>query len=125
MHPGWNIRVVEAVYWNVRGRSGPALERPGLHKEEEAVASRKGKGNKHKSKERWRGRTRKKRVGKQEEKEGKEKRKKAWNTDWNIQGSNAPGLEHPGGGSPGLERPGKRGCIRSRTRRRQEAARRA
>ena len=23
-----------------------------------------------------------------------------WNSDWNILGSNSPGLEHPGGGSP-------------------------
>ena len=96
MHSNWNIRMVEALDWNVRGRSGPGLERPGLHKEDEAVAARKGKGNKHKNKERWRWRRREKRVGKQEEKEGKEKRTNAWNLDWNIRGSNAPGLEHPG-----------------------------
>ena len=50
MHSDWNIRVVEAPDWNVRGRSGPGLERPGQHKEEEAVAAEKGKENKHKSK---------------------------------------------------------------------------
>ena len=125
MHSDWNIRVVEALDWNVRGRSGIRLVRPGLHKEGEAVAAGKGKENKHKSKERWRGRTPKERVGKQEEKDQKEKRTNAWNSVWNIRGSNAPGLEHPGGGSPGLEHPGKRGCIRRRTGRRQEAAERA
>ena len=85
MHTDWNIRVVEALDWNVRGRSGPGLERPGLQKEEEAAAAGKGKENMNKSKERWRGRTRKKRVGKREEKEGKEKRTNAWN----IRGSGA------------------------------------
>ena len=30
----------------------------------------------------------------------------AWNPDWKVRGSNAPGLEHPGGESPGPERPG-------------------
>ena len=125
MHSDRNIRVVEALDWKVWGRSGPGLELPGLHKEEEAVAAGKGRENKHKSKERWRGRTRKKEVGKQEEKEGMEKGRNTLNSDWNIRGSNAPGLEHLGGGCPGLEHPGKRGCIRGRTRRRQEAARRA
>ena len=125
MHPDWNIRVVEALHWNVRGRSGPGLERPGLHKEEEAVAAEKIKENKHKSKKTWRGGARKKRVGKQEEKQGKEKRTNAWNLDRNIRRINAPRLEHSGGGSPGLEHPGKRGCIRRRMRRRQETPRRA
>ena len=36
----WNNRVVEALDWNIRGGSGPGLERPGLHKEKEAAAAR-------------------------------------------------------------------------------------
>ena len=51
MHSDWNIRVVEALDWNVRGRSGPGLERPGLHKEGEAVATGKGKEEMNKSKQ--------------------------------------------------------------------------
>ena len=34
------------------------------------------------------------------------KRTNAWNPDWNIRRSNAPRLEHQGGGGRGLERPG-------------------
>ena len=37
---------------------------------------------------------------------GSSKRTNAWNPDWNIWGSKAPGLEHLGGGGPGLECPG-------------------
>ena len=51
-HPDWNIRGAEALYGNIRGSSGPGLEGPGLHKEEEAAAARKG--NENKSKERMR-----------------------------------------------------------------------
>ena len=96
MHSDWNIGVVEALDWNVPGRSGPGLERPGLHKEEEAAAARDGKENMNESKERWRGRTRKTRAGKREEKESKKKRTNAWNSDENTRGSSAAGLEHPG-----------------------------
>ena len=85
MHTDSNIRVVEALDWNVRGRSGPGLERPGLRKEEEAAAAGKGKEDMSKSKEQWRERTQKKRVGKREEEAGKEKRTNAWN----IRGSGA------------------------------------
>ena len=35
----------------------------------------------------------------------------AWNRDWNVRGSNAPGLEHLGGGSPGPERPGTKRAL--------------
>ena len=105
-HPDWNIRVVEALDWNVRGRSDPGLERPGLHKEKTAAAARNGKENMNESQERWREGTRRTRVGTREEKEKKEKRTSTWNPDWNIGGRNAHGLEHPGGGGPGLERPG-------------------
>ena len=37
----WNHRVVEDLDWNIRGRSGPGLERPGLHKDKEAAAARR------------------------------------------------------------------------------------
>ena len=43
MHTDWNIRVVKALDWNIRGRSGPGFECPGQHKEEEATAARNGK----------------------------------------------------------------------------------
>ena len=109
MHSDWIIWVVEALDGNVWGRSGPGLERPGLHKEEEAAAARNGIENMNKSKERWRGRTRKTRAGKREEKERKKKRANAWNSDENTRGNNAPGLEHPRGRGHGPEHPGKRG----------------
>ena len=114
----WNIREVEALDWNIRGRSGPGVEPPGLHKEKEAAAARKGKSNMNKSKERWRGRTRRTRVGKREKKERKEKRTSTWKPDWNIRGRNAHGLEHPVGGGPRLEhlliwRPEKRRALRA------------
>ena len=51
MHPHWNIRGAEALDQNVRGRSSPGLERPGLQKEEETAAERSGKENMNKSKE--------------------------------------------------------------------------
>ena len=94
--------------WNVGGRSGPGLERPGLHKEEEAAAAINGKENVNKSKERWRGRTRKTRAGKREEKKQKKKQTNAWNSDENTRGGKAPGLQHPRGRGHGLEHPGKR-----------------
>ena len=89
---------------NIRGRSGPGLERPGLKKEEEAAAARSGKESMNKSKERWRERTRRTRVGRREKKEKKEKRTMHtdWNIwvadalDWNIRGRSGPGLERPG-----------------------------
>ena len=37
--------------WNIRGQGGPGLKRPGLHKEEGAVAARNGKENMNKSQE--------------------------------------------------------------------------
>ena len=73
-HQDWNIQVVEAPDWNVRGRSNPALERPGLHKEETAAAARNSKENMNESQERWREGTRRTRVRMREEKEKKEKR---------------------------------------------------
>ena len=106
--PDWNIRGAEARDLNIPGRSGPGLELPGLHKEEEAAAARNGKGNMNKSQERSRERTRRTRVGKREQKERKEKQTSTWNLDWNSRGTNAHGLEHPGGGGPGLELPGKK-----------------
>ena len=48
-HPGkkrhldWIIRGAEALDWNIRGRSGPGLERPALHKEEEARRQEKAR----------------------------------------------------------------------------------
>ena len=41
----WNIRGAEALDWNIRGRSGPGLERPGLQKKEEATEARNGMEN--------------------------------------------------------------------------------
>ena len=106
MHPDWNIRVLEVLDLNVRGRSDAGLERPGPHKEETAVAARNGKENMNESQEWWREGARRTRVGTKEEKEKKEKRTRTWNPDWNIRGRNAHRPEHPGGGGPGLERPG-------------------
>ena len=98
--------MVEALDWNVRGRSDLGLERLGLHKEETAAAARNSKECMNESQERWGERTRRTRVGTREEKEKKEKRTSTWNPDWNIRGRNAHGLEHPRGGGPGLERSG-------------------
>ena len=98
--------MVEALDWNVRGRSDPGLERPGLHKEETAVAARNGNENMNESQERWEGRARRTGAGTREEKEKKEKQTSTWNPDWSIRGRNAHRLEHPSGGGPGLERPG-------------------
>ena len=115
MHTDWNIRVVEALDWNVRGRRGPGLEPPGLQKDEEAAAAGKGKENMSKIKERWRGRTRKKRElvrgrRRRGRKSGKTHgtsreaglHKEDWNNrgaealDWNVRGRSNPGLERPG-----------------------------
>ena len=38
----WNIRGAEALDWNVQGRSGPGLERPGQPKEDENATERSG-----------------------------------------------------------------------------------
>ena len=54
MHTDRNIPVVEALDWNVRGRSGPGLERPGLQKQEEMATERSGEENMSKSKEQMR-----------------------------------------------------------------------
>ena len=54
MHPDWNIQGAECLEYNIQGRSGPGLERPGLHKEEKAAAAKKGKENMNKSEERMR-----------------------------------------------------------------------
>ena len=40
--PDWSIRGAKAHDWNVRGRSGPGLERPGQPKEEEKAMERSG-----------------------------------------------------------------------------------
>ena len=45
VHTDWNIRVAEALDWNIRGGSGQGFECPGLQKEEEATAARNGKEN--------------------------------------------------------------------------------
>ena len=108
VHTDWNMRVAEALDWNVRGRSGPGLERLGLQKEEDMATERSCEENMHKSKARWRRRTRRTIIRKREEKEKKGKRKNTWKPDWNIRGRSAHGLEHPGGGGPGLEHPGKK-----------------
>ena len=92
--------------WNIQGRGGPGLERPGLREEEEAAAAKNRKESMNKSKERWRERTRRTRDGKREEKEKRERRTSTWNPDWNIRGRNARGLEHPDDEGPGLECPG-------------------
>ena len=44
MHTDGNIRVAEAVDWNIRGRSGRELVRPGLQKEEEATEAKERQG---------------------------------------------------------------------------------
>ena len=111
----------EALDGNIRGRSGPGLERPGLHQGEEATAARKGKENMNKSNEQRREDTKKKSCD--EGGEGEERvqaqpatqegeRRKAW---W-------LGLEHPGPershtalGPPGLEHPGGRQRTRARS----------
>ena len=98
--------MLEALDWNVRGRSDPGLEHLGLHREETAAVARNGKENMNESQERWTEGARRTRVGTREEKEKKEKRTSTWNPDWSIRGRNAHGLEHPSGGGPGLERPG-------------------
>ena len=51
MHTVRNIRVVEAPDWNVRGRSGPGLELPGLQQEEKMATESSGEENINKSKE--------------------------------------------------------------------------
>ena len=53
-NPDWNIRGAEALDRNVRGRSGPGLERPGLRKEEDTATERSGEENMNKSKEQMR-----------------------------------------------------------------------
>ena len=54
MHPDWNIRGAEALDWNVRGRSNPGFESPGLQKEEELAAERSGEEHMNKSKDQMR-----------------------------------------------------------------------
>ena len=54
VHTDWNIWGAEALDWNVRGRSGPGLERPGLQKEEDMATERSGEENINKSKEQMR-----------------------------------------------------------------------
>ena len=87
-------------------------ERPRLREDEAAVAARSDKECMNKSQERWRERTRKSRDGKREKKERQahgtrtgtsgEAMHPDWNIrraealDWNVRGSNGPGLERPG-----------------------------
>ena len=106
--PHWNIRGSNTPGQELRRRDRPGQERPGLQKEEEAVAARSGEENMSKSKERWRERSRRTRIGKKEEKEKKGKRTNTWKRDRSIRGRSAHGLAHPGDGGPELEHPGKK-----------------
>ena len=69
-------------------RSGGSKKRQGVHAQEAGTVEREDEKNKRRE-------------------EGGEGEASTWNRDWNIRGSKAPGLEHPGGGGPGLERPGR------------------
>ena len=114
MHTDWNIRGVEALDWNVRGRRGRGLGRLALQKKDEAAAAGKGKENMSKSKERWGGRTRKK--GSQGAGgDGREGIRQTHRTsgeaglhkeDWKNRGAEAPDWNVRGQSGPGLERPG-------------------
>ena len=112
----------EALDWNVRGRSGPGLERPGLHQEEEATAARrKGKENMNKSKVQRREDTKNKsrddggegedRVQRQPAKHEGEGRK-AWCLGLEHAG---PGRGHTAPRPPGLEQPGRPKRTRSQS----------
>ena len=68
---------------NIRVRSGPGWERPGLQEEDEAAAARNGKESKYKNRGKRRTRTRRARGGKEEEKEKNERRMSTWNPKWN------------------------------------------
>ena len=107
MEPGWEQPGKQR---NQSGSTGSGAaqeivtrERPRIREEGAAAAARTEKECMNRGQERWRERTRKneRREG------GGEGEAGARNPDWNIRGSNAPRLEHPGGGSPGLERPGR------------------
>ena len=121
-HPDWNIGRAEALDWNVRGRSGPGLERPGLRKEEVTVAESSSEEHMNKSKDQMR---------KDTTNEGRE-----------VGGEGARGKaanhEEPGRGQSGMQPTrtgtsvgeaamdwGVRGFRRKKQRRQQETARSA
>ena len=114
-HPDRIIRGAEALDWNIRGRIGPGLQRPGLQKEEEAAAARNSKENMNKNEEQEREDTKNKsreKGGEGEEGEADESvepglehpGKKCTRTgtsgaaapNWNVRGRYGPGLERPG-----------------------------
>ena len=121
-HPDWNIRGVEALDWNVRGRSGPGLECPGLRKEGDTVAENSGEEHMNKSKDQMtKDTTKERREAGGEGAEGKAAK--------HVEpGREQPGKQRTRTGTSGSEAAldwSVRGSSRKKKWRRQETARRA